>query len=481
MLTIADVKNAQPGSRNYKLADSKGLFLLVTTTGAKSWRFKYRFGAKERLMTLGLYPDLGLAAARVAHEDARRLLREGKDPVLEDQRRKQAQIDASQATFKKLGNEWLEEQDPLWSRANAVRVRHRLERDLFPMFGHRPIGEIDGAMILRALRKIEARGSIETAKRVRGYIMAIFRRAKGERLVSAATMMEIDEIKDALKPAPRGGRHPSLTTLPELLDLQRCVDRSTANVLTKLASRLLALTLVRIGVLRTARWSEFYGIDWENPDVVPEKAIWKISAERMKLIVEDKLNPAFGHDVPLPMQAVEVLHVVRMLTGTCEYLFPQESSWREPMSDGAVSGLYKRMAGGRFKKRMVPHGWRSAFSTIMNERAAELERDGDRMLIDMILSHVPPGVSASEWAYNRARYLRPRAGLHQVWADLITDGLPPAQMLINQTRRSDTEAAGGSQAREPLPRSPIAGTEVAQDRHRASVPRSERLWAVNDR
>ena len=273
-LTTLEVKNAKPASRNYKLTDSRGLYLLVTVAGAKSWRFKYHYGRKEKMLTFGRYPDVGLVAARERADNARRLLREGKDPGFEAQRIKRAQIDAAEATFRKLAEMWLKGHAPLWSTANAVRVRNRIERDLYPQFGNMPIGNIDSVMILRALRKIEARGSIETAKRVRGYIYAIFKRAKGERLVNAAQLLEIDEIKDALKPTPPGAKQPALTTLPELLDLQLCVDRSTSNLITKLASRLLALTVVRVGVLRTALWSEFHGIDWSEPDAPCETPTW---------------------------------------------------------------------------------------------------------------------------------------------------------------------------------------------------------------
>ncbi|MDF0544098.1 tyrosine-type recombinase/integrase [Sphingobium sp. H39-3-25] len=199
----------------------------------------------------------------------------------------------------------------------------------------------------------------------------------------------------------------------------------------KLASRLLALTLVRVGVLRTALWSELEGIDWANPGSTPNAPIWRIPANRMKLDVEDKENPAFGHDVPLPHQAVQVLRALRPLTGHFDLLFPSAKSWREPMSDGAISTMYKRMEQGRYKNRMVPHGWRSSFSTIMNERAAELGRDGDRMIIDMILSHVPQGVSASEWSYNRSRYRSPRATLLQIWADLISEGIMSVDEMVS--------------------------------------------------
>jgi hypothetical protein len=431
-LTIIEVKNAKPAASDYRLADSHGLFLHITTAGGKIWRYRYRVGPREKTLTLGRYPEMGLVAAREAHHEARKMVSQGKDPALEKQKAKISRIEAAKITFRKVAEDWLADQEPIWSISNAKRVRNRFERDLYPLFGNLPIGQVETTAILRALRKIEARGSIETAKRVRGYVKSVFRRAKGERLVDHAVLLEIDEIKDALKPARRGSKQPALTEVPELLEFQNVVDRSTSSLVVKLASRLLALTLVRIGVLRTALWTEIEGIDWDNPNSVPNAPIWRIPASRMKLDVEDKGNPAFGHDVPLPHQAVEVLRALRPLTGSFDLLFPSTKSWREPMSDAALSTVYKRMGGGRYKNVMVPHGWRSSFSTIMNERAAELERDGDRMVIDMVLAHVPPGVSASEWSYNRSRYRKPRGTLIQIWADMITRNLLPAEEMVTR-------------------------------------------------
>ena len=434
-LTSSDVKNAKPASEAYNLTDSGGLSLQISARGTKTWHYRYRHKGCPKLLTLGRYPDVGLAAARLARDEARLVVASGRDPSWERKRERQEDLRGAEATFRRLGDEWLADHEPLWSTANATRVRHRFERDVYPAFGQVPISEIEATDILRVLRKIEARGSVETAKRVRGYIRAVFARAKGERLVPATMLVEIDELRDALKTARRGHRQPALTTVPALLELQQCIDQSTSTLLVKLASRLLSLTVVRTGVLRTAPWSEFEGIDWDQPDAPCEKAVWRVSAARMKLEVEDKLNPAFGHDVPLSTQAVAVLRTIRILSGSGELLFPHAKTWREPMTDAAISGMYKRMAGGRFKNRMVPHGWRSAFSTIMNERAAELERDGDRMLIDIILSHVPPGVSASEWAYNRARFIKPRAALLQAWANIISAGLTdPMNLLIQRER-----------------------------------------------
>lgn len=429
-LTITEIKNAKAGTRDYKLADANGLYLYVRTSGGKSWRYDYQFGVRARTITLGRYPELGLVAAREAHREARMLLAEGKDPAKEKQQAKHAKIAASKVTFRLVADAWLDDMAPSWSQSNAKRVRNRFERDLYPAFGNWPIHEVDSGSILRALRKIEARGSIETAKRVRGYTRAVFKRAKGEGYVTHEILIEIDDIRDALKPAKRGARQPALTELPELLEFQQTVDRSTSKPLVKLASRLLSLTLVRVGVLREAPWTEFEGIDWDNPDSIPNSPIWRVPAHRMKLDVEDKGNPAFGHDVPLSTQAVEVLRAIRILSGHSPILFPGIRSWRVAMTDAALSSMYKRMAGGRFKNRMVPHGWRSSFSTIMNERAAEMARDGDRMVIDMILAHVPAGVSASEWSYNRSRYRGPRAALHQIWADLICRGLTPPHGLL---------------------------------------------------
>jgi len=429
-LTVAEVKNAKPREQDYKLSDAAGLHLFVSKKGAKSWRFKYRFAGKEKRLTFGLFPDVSLSEARDRRDAAKAMIRAGKDPVVEGEKIRQAAIAAAGATFKTIAEAWMADECPQWSDAHAARVRFRMEKDIYPEFGRMPVADITGPMVLRALRKIEKRGSIETAKRVKGYVLAVFRRARSEHFIGPEAVLAVSEIGDALKPTPVGSKQPALVRVEELLELQQAVDRSTSDLVTKLASRLLALTVVRVGVLRQATWDEIEGIDWARPDAPAPDAVWRISAARMKLEVEDKGNEAFGHEVPLPTQAVELLRTLHVVTGKYELLFPGGKSWRDPMSDAALSTLYKRMAGGKYKGRMVPHGWRSAFSTIMNERAAEAQSDGDRMLIDMMLAHVPKGMSASEWAYNRARYLKPRRALGQAWADIISDVLAPAAALM---------------------------------------------------
>lgn len=426
-LTVVEVRNAKPGDKAYKLADEKGLYLFVTTTGTKSWRLKYRYGGKEKLLTFGLFPEVSLAEARDRRDAARSTLRDHKDPAVEAERSRRAAIAASGATLKAVALAWHEDETPRWSAAHAKVVMNALERDVFPDLGRLPVADIDGPLILKTLRKIERRGSIETAKRVLGYVAAVFKRAKGEHLVS---VNPTTDLIDALKPTPKGAKQPAITTLPGLLELQRTADRSTSGPVIKIASRLLALTAVRVGVLRTAPWSEFEGIDWDDPDSDAPAAVWRIPAERMKLEVEEKGDTAYDHDVPLAPQAVECLRQLHRLTGRGKLLFPSAKAAREPMSDGGISTLYKRMAGGRYKGRHVPHGWRSAFSTIMNEWAMEHGREGDRLLIDLMLAHLPKGMSGSEFAYNRAKFSGRRRALAIAWADMVSEGLEPPHTLL---------------------------------------------------
>jgi len=437
-LTVTQIRHAKPREKGYKLADQNGLYLYVSPKGSKSWRYKYRYDGKEKRLTFGLFPEVGLNDAREKRNSAWATIRAGKDPA--PSRRRQSRISNPEDTFEFVAEEWLADQCLLWAPANAFRVRSRLEKDIFPAIGKMPVNEIDGPIVLRALRAIEARGAIETAKRVRGYVLAVLKRAHAEGRVPATVVHSVECIGPALKPAMPVIRQPALTKIDELLELQRAVDCSTAGSVAKLASRFLALTVPRVGILRTATWSEFEGIDWDRDDQPSSRAVWRIPAQRMKLDVEDKGEPGFSHDIPLSLQAVEVLRAARILTGRFEFVFINSRSWRIPMTDATLSALYKRLGGGRYKNRMVPHGWRTAFSTILNERAAELDRPGDRLLIDMALAHVPAGVSASEWAYNRARYLKPRAALYQTWADMVTQGLPSPWRLVKPARASKSNS-----------------------------------------
>jgi integrase len=356
-------------------------------------------------------------------------LRDYRDPAVEEHKRRMAAHAAAGATMEKIGRAWHEAQRPRWSPKYATKLLQALERDVFPDLGSLPLADIDGPMVLRALRKIETRGSVDTAKRVREYISAVFVFGMSEGIVPnnpAAT------VGKALRPIVARGKQPALTDLADLRALMRCMDDSSAGPATKLASRLLALTAVRPGVLCGAAWAEFENIDWDDPTAASPDALWRIPAERMKLELENKGEAAFAHDVPLPRQAVDAVRALRRLTGRIPLLFPSQRSTRRPMTTAALETLYKREG---YQNRHVPHGWRSAFSTILNDRPSPPRREGDRHVVDLMLAHKPKGLSGSEFAYNRSQHTARRRELATEWADLISDGLRPANDLIDGRER----------------------------------------------
>ncbi len=425
-LTDTQCRKAQPAEKDYKLADAGGLYLFVTAKGAKSWRMKYRFAGKEKRLTFGLYPEVSLLEARDRRDEARRYLRDNRDPGIEQHKRRAASHAAAGATFEKVGRAWWENQLPRWSAKYAKKLLRALERDIFPDLGKLPIVDIDGQMVLRALRKVEQRGSIDSAKRIREYVSAVFVYGISESLVSSDPAATVGK---ALKPIVARQRQPAITDVEQLRRLQRAVDESTAKPATKLASRLLALTAVRPGVLQVAEWAEIEGIDWDDFEAQAPAALWRISAEKMKLEMKLKGDGAFAHDVPLVPDAVAALRALHRLTGRGRFLFPGERSTRSSMSANALQRLYIREG---YQNRHVPHGWRAAFSTIMNDIALRAGRaEADRPIIDMMLAHKPKGLSGSEFAYNRALHSERRRQLAQDWSDLIGKGLAPANDLLD--------------------------------------------------
>ncbi len=416
-LTDVQARKAAPREKDYKLADSGGLYLFVTTKGHRGWRMKYRFAGKEKLLSFGPYPEVSLAAARDKRDAARRQLREHKDPSIEERKRKMAAHAAAGATFEKVARDWYAAQVPRWSPVNQRKVLQALERDVYPEIGALPLIDIDGPMVLKLLRKVERRGAIDTAKRLRQHISAAFQYGMAEGL---CTIDPASMIQKALKPTPPNKKQPAVKTLAEARQLLIDIEGTTSGPLTKLASRLLALTAVRPGVVRAATWNEFEGIDWVDPDAPAPDALWRISADRMKLDLENKGDEAFEHVVPLAPAAVDVLRAVYRLTGRGKYLFNSVRSTAQPMSENTINYMYARNG---YSGRHVPHGWRSTFSTVMNERAVEQQRPDDRAIIDAMLAHKPSGMSGSEMAYNRAMHMPRRRALANEWAELLVDGL----------------------------------------------------------
>ena len=336
---------------------------------------------------------------------------------------------AAGATFERVATEWHDAQRARWSPVQAKKVIQAFKRDVFPAFGALPLIDIDGPTILAMLRQVEARGAIDSAKRIRQHVSAVFSYGMAECLVGTDPAASLGR---ALRPIGKKGRQPALRTVEDARQLLADMEDSTSSPLTKIASRLLALTAVRPGVVRTAEWVEFEGIDWNEPTSLAPEAVWRISPERMKLELGDKDDAAFEHLVPLPRQAVELLHALRRLTGTIAYLFPSIRSTRMPMSENAIGYMYFRNG---YSGRHVPHGWRATFSTIMNERAVALKRADDRAIIDAMLAHKPKGLSASEMAYNRAMHMPRRRELAIEWADLLIQDLrSPDALLAGQVR-----------------------------------------------
>jgi integrase len=428
MLTDLKVRQAKPRDTDYKLGDAGGLYLFVAKGGTKSWRLKYRFSGKEKRLTFGRYPEVSLAKARDLRDEARRTIREHRDPAVEAQKRRLLAAAAAEATFERVAREWHEMQTPRWVPIHAADVLKSLEQEVFPHLGSVPLKEIDAPLVLAVLRKIERRGALETAKRVRQRISAVFVHGIA---TGACSDDPAARVMKALRPAPKKRRQPAITEIEDLRGLLRKVEASNATPVTKLASRLLALTAVRPGVLRGVAWDEFEGIDWESAH--PEDAeapLWRIPSERMKLVLDRKGDTAFEHLAPLSRQAVEVLAAIWPLTKRLSIVFPGTRHLHRPLSENAIGYLYNRVG---YHGRHVPHGWRAAFSTIMNERAERGGRSGDRAVIDLMLAHIPP--NTVEGAYNRAAYMERRREIAQEWADLLTQGLVQSRELLQGPRR----------------------------------------------
>lgn len=414
MLTDTKIRKAKPAEKPVKMADGEGLTLVIAPTGKKLWRYRYRFEGREKQLAIGEYPEITLADARDARIAARALLKEGKDPSAE--KRKRPAVPDTKTTFESLAREWHDLNKDHWTTTHAYEVMHSLERDVFPKLGTRQITTITAPEVLEALRLIEARPAIETARRVRQRMSAVFVYA------IASGLAENDPaaiVEKALKPLKRG-RQPALTDLNQAREILRRADETPGKPPTKLALRLLALTALRPGTLITTPWSEMEKIDWNGTP------IWHIPAARMKIRLIHKDDPTRDHLVPLSRQAIEVLQALRNLTGRGQYLFPNDRHINKPASENAIGYLLNR-AG--YHQRHVPHGWRSTFSTIMNER-----HPSDRFIIDFMLAHSPK--DKVESAYNRAAYLERRTELAQIWADLLMEDQMPIEELIVGPRRA---------------------------------------------
>lgn len=386
-LTDTAIRNAKPSIKPVKMYDEGGLFLLVTPAGGKWWRFKYRFGGKEKLLSFGTYPEVSLKDARGRRDQGRKQLASDIDPGEHRKAVKLAKADRAANSFEIIAREWFGKFSPNWAESHASKIITRLERDIFPFVGGRPIAEITAPELLTVLRRIESRGAIETAHRAMQNCGQVFRygiaTGRNERDVSA-------DLRGAIPP-PMAKHHASIKDPIGIGGLLRAIQGYQGSFITKCALRLAPLVFVRPGELRKAEWSEF------NLD----GAEWRIPAEKMKM--------REIHIVPLSRQALAILNELRQLTGDGRYVFPGARTNGRPMSENAVNAALRRM--GFAKDEMTGHGFRSMASTTLNEQG------WDKDVIERQLAHGER--DQVRGAYNFAEYLPKRREMMQAWADYL--------------------------------------------------------------
>lgn len=413
-LTNAAIRSLQPADKPQRHWDGDGLYLEVSPTGAKLWRWKYRFSGKEKRLALGAYPEVGLADARERVKEARSGLREGQDPC---QTRRAAKdslfaFEQAQHAFEVVAREWHRIRlVPRVSDGQATRVLGRLERDIFPWIGPVPIADLSAPRILQTLRRVEARGAIETAHRELQTIGQVLRYAvatgRAERDVSA-------DLRGALEPV--NPRHMSAITDPiRVGELLRAIDGYQGSFVVASALRLAPLVFQRPGELRGARWSE---IDLDE-------AMWRIPAARMKRTKAKKANGQ-DHLVPLSRQAVAILRELHPLTGHRQLVFPSTVGEGRPLSDGTLGAALRRL--GFAREEMSAHGFRAMARTLAVERLGE-----DEAVVEAQLAHTVR--DALGRAYNRTQFVDQRRALMQRWADYL-DKLKAQHQPVPRTRRS---------------------------------------------
>ncbi len=387
-LTVIKVKNAKPQGRPLKLSDAGGLYLLVLPAGGKYWRLKYRFQGKEKVLALGTFPEVSLAEARDRRDGARRQLKSGIDPS-EAKKASKATKDGDPAnSFAAIGREWHARFSPTLSPSHAKAKLRRLELDVFPTLGTRLIDDIKAPEILRVLRRIEDRGALEMAHRVRGLCGEVFRYAVA---TGRADRDPTSDLRGALPPAKE--KHFAAITDPKAVGpLLRAIDAYEGSSIVKWALQLSPLVFVRPGELRQAEWKE---IDFDVAE-------WTIPAERMKM-----KQP---HLVPLSAQAVAILREAQYLTGKGKYVFPSHRSDKRPMSNNAILAALRRM--GFDKDTMTGHGFRATARTLLEE---ELQIRPD--IIEHQLAHAVRDPLGR--AYNRTTHLPERRTMMQQWADYL--------------------------------------------------------------
>ena len=388
LLTDTAVRNAKPGAKPIKVFDERGLFLIVTPTGGKWWRLKYRFDNKEKLLSLGVYPDVSLKAARIRRDELRTLLANGIDPGVHRKVMESARTDRAANSFEVIAREWFAKHSPNWAASHSEKIIQRLEKDIFPWIGGRPITEISAPEVLAVLRRIENRGALDTAHRAQQNCGQIFRYAVAD---GRAQRDPCGDLRGALPPVKQN-HFASITEPAAVGELLRAIDGFRGTFVVQCALRLAPLFFVRPGELRKAEWAHF--------DL--DKAEWRYLASKTKT----------EHLVPLASQAVAILHELHALTGHGRYVFPGRDP-QKPMSEAAVNAALRRM-GYDTKTEITGHGFRAMARTILHEEIGIAPE-----IIEHQLAHRVRDSLGT--AYNRTKFIKERRAMMQRWADYLND------------------------------------------------------------
>lgn len=387
-LTATEVKQAKPKEKAYKLADGAGLFLLVNPKGAKYWRYKYRYAGKEKMLALGVYPEVSLKLAREKHQDARQRLSKGIDPSELRKVEKLTRHIATADSFEAVALEWFNQLMPEKSKSYHDRTERILRKDLFPVLGNRPIKSITSPELLASLRRIEARGANDIAHRAKQTAGQIFRYAVA---TGRAERDPSSDLKGALKPRNKK-HHAAITDPKEVGRLLLAIDGFEGTEVVKTALKLSPLLFQRPGEIRHMEWAE---IDWDMKR-------WELPAEKMKM--------KLPHIVPLSEQAIELLQALYPITGRGEYVFPSARGRSRALSENGVRTALRTI--GYTNEQITPHGFRAMARTILDEVL------GVRVdWIEHQLAHAVKDPNGR--AYNRTSHIEARAKMMQDWADYL--------------------------------------------------------------
>jgi len=401
-LTAMEVEKSKPGSAQRKLYDGKGLILIISPSGGKWWRFKYSFAGKENTISFGTYPEVSLADARQRREEVRKLLTKGVDPSTARKQERAEKDELRSNRFESIAREWHEKMksENAWTADHAVTIMNRMEKDMFPWIGSKPITEVTAKDIRTILDRVKGRGVVETARRCRTIASQVFTYAIS---TDRAIYDVAASLRKHLPPTSKTRKHMAAITDPkELSPLLRAIDGYQGGFAAKCALQLLPLLFVRPGELRHMEWAE---IDFEAEQ-------WNIPAEKMKM-----KQP---HIVPLSRQAIDILKELYPLTCHSKYVFPSTRTNTRCMSDNTINAAFRRM--GFDGETITGHGFRATARTILDE-VLQFRVD----FIEHQLAHAVKDPNGR--AYNRTAHLAERRKMMQTWSDYL-DGLKQGAKVI---------------------------------------------------